>query len=216
MEIALTEKLCPDYRLCIGPGEYLDLPATNIIIFDTNILLSAIFPKKKRKAHKIVEHSRKQYSDKWSKCLVEEKNIRSEGKKIKIVNAIESGEFHKRGIYPAITNSVYGELKYFERVFQVRNIEEWGKKLRDIIYRPILSVEHLRNSYPAISEAFQENADFSVAIASYLLGCNLATDDYRSFNVASNNKFKKIYFDRWGLEKKFLRHDSDSLLMLLR
>ncbi len=67
-----------------------------------------------------------------------------------------------------------------------------------------------------ISETFSENSDFSVAMAAYLLGCDLATDDYTSFNVGSINRLKKIHFEKWGPEKRFCRHDSDSLLMLFR
>lgn len=211
MQIVLSEKLSTDDKLYVSDGEYVDLPATNIKILDTNIVLPAIFPKESRKPDTIVNYIGK--SVKWKPRQL---RIRNERKRIKIVNAIESGKFQECGIYPGITNHVWGELKHWEEKLQVENIKRWWKKLNEKTYSTFVSVKGLRDQYKSLSQALPENADFSVAMASCIIGSDLATDDYTSFNNCCINMFKKVYFERWGSKKRFQRYDSDSLLMLLR
>jgi hypothetical protein len=216
MEIALTKSLSTEDKLCeIDLKGYVDLPAEKIIIFDTNIVFSSIFPRKVRKCVNLMKTKNNERDVRGSKRSLYQKNSRDEEKRIRVVNALEDGEFKRLGLYPGITNAVYGDLKHFERVFQTRNLDEWIKSVSDKVYRVFVSVEDLRNHNRVLSDTFPENSDFSVAVASYLLGSDFATDDYDSFCNASVNRLNKEYFDRWGSKKKLSRYDTDSLLMKL-
>lgn len=215
MQIELPSNLSIDDRIYIKELEkYMIPPVDQIILFDTNILLPAIFPKKRRKPGVITDlmerfHQPKNYRSKMYQR-------KQESKRIEVINSIENGYFQDLGIYPGITNNVYGELQHFQEVLGLGNsLIGWRKKFEDKLYGIFISIEDTRKLYPSLSKIFKENADFSIAISSYLLGCDFATDDYNSFNRHVMKEFKRIYQERWKDKKIFLRHDSSSLLMLL-
>lgn len=216
MEIALSKNLSTKDKLYVADSKnYLELPANNMIILDTNILLPAVLPRENRRSTVLVSFEEKYHKRIPSKPLWRSSKLRKEEKRIEVVNAIEDGKFQKHGLYPGFTGPVYKELKSFDGFFQTRNIEKWKDELKDRTYLVYIPTEDLR-THKTLSETNLEHSDFSVVASSYLLGCNFATDDYSSFDTACMNKLKNAYTERWGSRSKFVRHDTDSLLMLLR
>lgn len=216
MQIDLSKSLSVEDKPQISGSGCLNLPATNIIALGTDIVFPVIFPEEKRTPHIISSYVEKIHqNDIEDKIHWRSKEERSQEKRIQIVDAIEAREFQRRGLYPALPSPVYGELKTFEGMFRIGNIKEWKNKVSDRIYDISVSVENLRASNRPLSGTFPGQTAFSLAVASYSLGCDIATNDYISFNVASLNKFNKAYFERWGSKKRFVRHDTTSLLMLL-
>lgn len=199
-----------------------------IFIIDSCIAFPIILPRKKRNVSTLMKCSKKVTDSKKVTELMNftgdvrfESYLRSSTEKlrrrqIEVINSLEDGGFKKRGVYIGITNTVLNELKTFEGIIEKKNVENWTKSVGDYIYKIFLDVSHLRRRYQSISKLFDEDGDFSLAIASYLMGCNIVTDDYRSFNIPTMKRFCEIYDDRWRLKKVVEKHDSDSLLMLLR
>ena len=215
MQIALPSNLSIDDRIYIKElGKYIKPPVDQIILFDTNILLPTIFPRKRRKPGVITDVMERFHRSENYKLKIYQR--KQESKRIEVINSIENGYFQDLGIYPGITNSVYGELQHFQEVLGLEdNLTEWRRKFEDRLYSIFISIKSTRKLYPILSGMFKENGDFSIAISSYLLGCDFATDDYSSFNRHVIKEFKRAYQERWKDKKSFLRHDSSSLLMLL-
>lgn len=218
MILELSEKLPADCTLHVKEtGEKVELPASKIVVLDTCTVFPSMFPPEMRKSDVIANYIEELRPKFQKNPYLHSEQIKIEERRIKLVNAMEKGEFQKHGIYPGITNSVHGDLKFFEKIFKIKNVDRfWGNASDDRYYAIFLPVEDLRRCYKPFSEAFKENSDFSVAVASYLLGCDFASGDYTSFKQASMNMFKKAYFERWGSKKRFLRHDAESLLMRLK
>lgn len=216
MEIALSENLSTNDKLCVADSKnHLELPASKMIILDTNILLPAVLPRENRRPTILVDFEEQYHKSISNKPYWRSSEFRRGEKRIEVVNAIEDGTFQKHGLYPGFTDSVYGELRHFDGRFQTRNIEKWKDELKDRTYLVFTPAENLRIN-KTLSETNLKNSDLSVFVASYILGCNFATDDYGSFDTGCTNRLKNAYQERWGSRSKFVRHDTDSLLMLLR
>lgn len=193
-----------------------------IFVVDTCILFPTILPRKRRNIRTIVDYDEK--INKLIKIFNESKKsisyLRSGVRKrrrrqIEVVDLLEDGKFKDRGIYFGITDSILEELITLEGTFEKKNLGRCITDVENYIYKIFLDVPHLREKYRPISKMFKANGDFSLAMASYLLGCDIATDDYTCFNESTMKKLKEIYNERWGSGRELKRHDSVSLLMLL-
>ena len=188
-------------------------PANNLILIDTCILMPATMPIEKRKLSEFMKKKNNVYGKSGGRALKFE--ISNCKRRINVVNAIEEGRLSAMGKLPAVTNNVYGELKYFEESSKTENIENWFKKMSGDVCSVFLDIGDYRQKYPVISTAFKENADFSLATASIELGCNIATDDYDSFETGILNRIRKKHREKWP-RSEFVKYDSTSLSMLMR
>lgn len=218
MEIFLNREIRKDKVIYVGGNlKEIKLPATQLLLLDTNILFPAIFPPKERNENKLAyycEHVIPGYkaSNKLRKRAID---VLWNKRRIKVVDSIENGILQKKGISPAITNKVYGELKNLEKICNQSYLNIWKEKLRNEIVSVNIYVKYFRRTHPAFSSTFDESGDFSLAITSYELGCHFASDDYRSFDRSAMKLIEKMYFERWG-PHRLKRHDSESLCMILR
>lgn len=216
MQITLSKSLSVNDKLQIKGSGLLDLPAASVIFLDTNMVLPAIFPEEMRNPNVISSYVERINSKNIkNRFYWRSREVEINRKRIRIIKAVETGEFKRCGLYPGLTSPVYKDLRTFEEMMKTGNIEMWRNEMSDRIYDVSVSVEDLRGCNKSVSEAFPGQTDFSVAASSYLLGCDLATNDYISFSNNSMRRFENAYFERWGSKKRFLRHDVDSLLMLL-
>ncbi|MFH1473555.1 MAG: hypothetical protein ABIE55_01540 [Candidatus Aenigmatarchaeota archaeon] len=208
------EKLNPKsiYMDEINFEKFVNIPRENISVFDTNILISSVIPKESRNINEFLKCQQHAYGKK--RGFLMKKSIIYHKRGMKIVDAIEEGLLIDAGICPVITNNVYAELRNFEKKAGTENIKQWLRKNKENVCNAFMPTEYYRKKYPVISEILKENGDFSVAVASVELGCNIATDDYRSFDNSTLNRIKKEQKKKWP-RATFVRHDSESLAMLL-
>lgn len=182
-----------------------------LFIIDTCTLFPAIFSRKKRNVNEVEKYTLKLHplSDKRSKIAVRAE-IREHAKHcIELTNLIEDGKLRKRNIYPGITIQVFKELEKLNNTCR-GNLDEWINSVKNSIYVISLPIKELRENYDEISDTFGANGDFSVAMASLLLGCDFISDDYNSFNQKSIRLIKKRYKNRW--KKVLTRYDAQSFL----
>lgn len=194
----------------VGPDERL-------IVTDACILFPVLFPREKRNPERIERLSERlapQFPIKPSEYLLKRDSRKITKRQIDVVNALEDGRFKERGIQIGVTNVVLGELRTLGTYLEGRHFREWWyggiKEDVNFIYTPVRS---FREKYPEISGMFEDNGDFSIALATYVLGTGFATDDYGTFNYKALKDLRGIYFDRWGLDRKFENYDSQALLM---
>jgi hypothetical protein len=208
------EKHVPRDISLYGPDweKKLDLPASNLIAMDKRILMAATIPMEKRKLSEFLKQKQHTYRKLKGKELRYE--INRCRRRISVVNAIEEGRLSAMGKYPAVTNSVFGELKYFDGSSKDKNIKEWFKKMSGQVCSVFLDVEDYRHKYPVISRSLKKNESFSLAAASIELGCNIATDDHDSFEMSVVNRIKNKHREKWP-RSEFTNYDSVSLSMLM-
>jgi hypothetical protein len=205
------ERYAPS-KINLYKGWKRQYPASDLILVDTCILMPAAIPREKRKLSEFLKQRHHVYGKSGGRELKFE--IKMCKKRISAVDAIEEGRLSAIGKYPAITNNVYGELKYFEESSKTGNIGNWFKEMSGHVCSVFLDVKDYRQKYSVISNALKENADFSLAVASIELGCDIATDDYDSFEMGVLNRIRNKQRERWP-RSEFVKYDSDSLCMLM-
>ncbi|MFH0928887.1 MAG: hypothetical protein V1818_00860 [Candidatus Aenigmatarchaeota archaeon] len=216
------ERQLPKFIRLYEPGveKIIELPAENLIAVDANIIMSAVLPREKRTLYEFLKHKNRaflknhnhSYEKTGGRTLVKEK--RNCKKRIKIVNAMEDGYFNNKGLCPIITNKIYAELKYFERLSGATNIDSLIESMEGNFCTVLLQTDYYRRKYPVISESLKEEGDFSIAAVSVELGCPMISDDYISFNTGIQNRIKKEQNKKWP-RTNFMLYDSESLAMLL-
>jgi len=207
----IIEKYIPR-KINLYVGYERQEPASNLILIDTDILQPAAVPKEKRELSEIMKQRKRVYGK--SKGLLSKRKKNEYRKRIKVVDAIEGGQLSAIGKCPAVTNKVYWELKHFERLSRTENIDNWFKKMSGRVCSVFMDVEDYRKKYPVISNVLKKNADFSLATASIELGCDIATDDYISFEIGVLNRIRNKHRERWA-RSDFTNYDSVSLSMLM-
>ena len=130
-------------------------------------------------------------------------------KKTQVINSIEDGKFKKHNIYPGVTLPVLSSISKKDSEGLVK---AWKENNQDHVYF-IDTLEKRDNK--KLGAVFPDHVDFSVGVASLILGCDIATDGDTCFNNFSLIEFKKMYFDKWGTKSKFKTYNSESLLNLL-
>lgn len=217
MKICLKSEMPKCSELPVEPQGKIALPAKGIVLVDTDILFPVIFSPNKRNPDALTRCSEEKSKYSWEdKPFLLRSNRRYNERRIQLVNSMENGEFQRRGLYPAITNVINGELYYLQKTFGTDYLECWMSKMKGRIYYVSLNSKSCREQCPTLSAAFEHEGDFSLALAAYQLGCDFASDDYTSFGAASMKILNRMYFERWGSQRRLNRHDSDSLQLLLR
>jgi hypothetical protein len=217
--------------------EVPQLRCGDLFIIDTNIIFPAILPRERRSVGNIQKIMKKLPSEKRRVRREKRKKIRNQSPKklmaeytrkvsirrIEVVNAIEDGIFYNKGFIIGITNIVYDELLNLERRCREDNARRWLRKVKGkYVYSIYLPIRKLRNKYPDISKKLEHPGDFSVVMAAYLLGCNHASDDYRSVaGLSKSDELDEMSYVRWGNKwggghrNEFKQWDSEGLIMFL-
>lgn len=211
-------------------GDARPILTGNLLIADTCLLFPAIIPRDKRNIKSLQKYLERLYpfNGGYNKLVIRKENEKKCRKCINIVNAIEDGKFSRLVSHIGITDEVWKELWGLSE--QAPNYYTLENYMRDLIshsysiefngysigdYHSSNPINLFRKKYNDISKLFSSDGDFSIAIASYALGCNLATEDHRDFNSNTIRSFSKIYSKEWGLNRPFRKHDSESLCMVL-
>lgn len=216
MLIELYEEPHPTRSLFVkGSDKRLQLPARDMIVLDTSVLFPTIFPLDEVDVNQILAYAAKIHRDFVQDPLTNRINKLECKRQLKVSKAIDEGVFQKTGYKPATTEICCDELSALGKNVKGYHFYLWKRKVSDSMFEIRVDVKHFRQAYPKLSDLLKDNADFSVAIVAYLLGCDFASDDYNSFNAATNKVIKDMYFHRWGSQKRLNQHDSESLCMLL-
>ncbi len=199
-------------------GDIRPIFSREITVVDACVLFPEILSRNKRNVNSLRKYSEKlnplrESDDKHILRKLSERELR---KCIRVVNAIEDGSLSKRGLYMAMTRQVELELwdlRNFRSTYDIP--KNWMGDIMEYLYYIDFDANSFRKKYDNISRLFNSNGDFSVAVAAYVLGLNLATRDYRDFNPNNIRSFRKIYSERWGMKRPFRKHDPDSLCMIM-
>jgi len=216
MLIELYEEPHPVSSLFVkGSDKRLQLPAKDMIVLDTSVLFPTIFPLDEVDINQILAYRAKIHREFVQNPLTNRINKLKCERQLKVSKAIGEDIFQKIGYKPATTEVCCDELSALGKDVKGYHFYLWKRKVSDSMVEIRVDVKYFRQAYPRLSNLLKDNADFSVAIVAHLLGCDFASDDYSSFNAATNNVMKDIYFQRWGSQKRLNRHDSESLCILL-
>ena len=173
----------------------------NMIILNYDMILSAIIPRELRDSFTF---------ERYPNILGDDRKYANDSRRKEIVNAIEDGTFRKMRGSIATTDNVLNKLKRYDR----DQVEKWESNVERTLLTVSLSLGDFRYKYKKTSEDFPDDSDFSVAASSITLGSVIATE-HPSFNFSSMNNFKKEFFERWGISKRFEKIGPAELLRRL-
>mgnify|MGYP000250476745 CR=1 FL=1 len=200
------ERIRVDERIDIRP-----LLEEKFIILDACVIFPAILPRRKRNVQAIKECIERLHR-KRNRWTTVEKCTR---RQIELVNSIEDGRFQRKGYYFGVTDTVFDELYGLGKASR-QDVKKWFDGVKDNVYQIYLPLNDFRKRYKTLSDNLSDDGDFSVAIASYSLGSPFASEDYWCFDRRVMKIFGEMYRKRWGMKRKFEKHDSESLIMRLK